>query len=518
MTIEHKFLVGTSIDYQKALFFDLVKNGEVYMGFSRKEPIWGFSTLVKIDHTRGWPLSVMGQDGDEIAARTDAEPGFLEEEKFYDINSQNDLLPDSIPTNSIAVYIAYVDKNDDAANIANYTFLDSQFLGTLELDYMNEQWVRIRGLNPDFLESTLADFPIETFDYKLFNWNQDILSRTEIQNVDKVALPTTRFPIRLMYSQVTNATVPTSAFGNNIVGNLIRSIDIFGQELISELNTNFVTVGNGYIEDNNLTNAVFFLTNAGGDVIQNEMKYIETVITKEETSIIFSYPIVAEATQNSGRMKITTSINPVKLSIFAERFSDGIDVNDTKPVPLVLNYLKLGMIHSSLLDILGIARILPSEVKFARRIDNQSTEDLLAAVEDIDFNEIQIITIKNNPDTTVKFAITSSIEIAQQFFFDLVQIEKTVPLTGVTSPTEDVYRQLFICYKPKFWDDSDPSKSNHVFAPAVNNIYTESQLRSPTDGVNGQHTFDIGTLLFLVNKEPIFRKHLTVDETFTLLI
>ena len=48
---EHNFLAGTSIDYEKSLFFDIMKSGYVYLGFARTEPIWGFNSLIKISRS-----------------------------------------------------------------------------------------------------------------------------------------------------------------------------------------------------------------------------------------------------------------------------------------------------------------------------------------------------------------------------------------------------------------------------------------------------------------------------------
>ncbi|MCH7516716.1 MAG: hypothetical protein IIB08_06280, partial [Bacteroidetes bacterium] len=63
MLVEHNFLVGTQIEYEKSLFFDLMESGDIYLGFARNEPIWGFTSLLKITHTNTWAANVMGQSG-----------------------------------------------------------------------------------------------------------------------------------------------------------------------------------------------------------------------------------------------------------------------------------------------------------------------------------------------------------------------------------------------------------------------------------------------------------------------
>lgn len=614
MTIEHTFLAGTTIDYQKALFFDIMQSGNVYMGFARSDPMWGFSTLVKIDHTRTWPTNVMGQVGF-------ASP----DEDFYDNISDSAF---TIPTDGQRVYIAYIDKNDSISVLSNFNILDSNSIGSLTLDYMNKEWCRIRGLNNEYLDFILDTNLPTVYDYYLLNYEQDIRSITQIQTVDRVDLPTIKAPVKLMYTaSTTQTTTPTTAFGTNIVGDLERHINLFGETNIIGMTASFVTTGNGYIQDNSLDSAAitFFITTADGVIIQDGMKYIETIETNDEQSVVFSYPIVSEATQNSGRMKISNSINPTKLAVFGERFTNGMEVTDATPVPLVLNYLRTGMIHSSIFDVLGIIQIEPetwtktttvadvtsslsgkyftlyasdgtsttdnntqyyvwfdvndlstdpavtgtglevnidpdetadmvaskmatvisnanggndftcvvtnnevviknkkigpvidtvdsnttftieiaNEITFSRRIDTQATEELLLAVPEIDSEAIEVITIAENPDTTVQFAVTKELAIAQQYNFDLVRIKKIIPGTGAAAPTEEVYRQLFVCYKPK--------DSAGVVVTA--NTATHTDIFNTTE-----HSYDLGTMLYLVNNSPVYRKHLSSDEDFTLLI
>lgn len=626
-------MAGTQIEYEKSLFFDLIRTGEIYMGMARSEPIWGFSTLAKINHPRittttDWPSKIMGQTGESIPTQ-----------KFWDINSLRYLPSGDIPSGSPKnVSIAYLLSTADETDIDNFTFLDSSLIGNLELEYMNEEWVRIRKLNAEYLDTILNSFSESTYDYYLFNYDQNINSRTIIQSVSTVVLPELSSPIRLMYSTTPSATVPTTAFGNNLVGNLNRNINILGEVSMTGLESTFVTTGKGYIEDNSLNNAVFFLTNAEGTIIQDNMNYINVVSTSNETSIIFSYPLVSEAVENSGRLKITVSSDPAKLAIYPEKFSKGKDATDDVPAPLLLNYLKTGMMHTSMFDILGIVQIEPeraeqitciadindslngkyftinaadgsggqnnyyvwyktgaaesdpgaagtglkvtittnataaavasatasiissansgldfstsvnsnvitvknlnigtvtsaadvdtifviaiaNDISFARRIDTEATRDLLASVPLVAIEPIELITISSNPDTTVEFAITNDIVTATSYSFDLVRIIKNL---DTTTPTDKVYRQMFLCYKPKVSDGTLASISSSGAPSSAPEVYTSdfTDMENGSDPIfdTTNHKYDMGILLYLVNKQPVFREHMTQNETFTILV
>lgn len=511
MAVVHTFMAGTAIAYQRSLFFDLMESGDVYIGFARSDPMWGFASLLKIrtdvantDQTsRTWPTGIMGQANGGV-------PDSSTRVKFYDKNSSLELLAGEVPAGSDRVYIGFIDKNSDDTDWTNFTILDTNDVGTLFLDYMNEEWAQIRGLNTDFFQSSLIDNSVTTNDYYLFNYDSvgdpsSSISRAQIETVTKVTLPSIETPVQLMYSTTVGAAVPTTAFGSNVIGVLTKSNNIFGEQTISGLKESFVTEGNGYVADNNLTTATFFLTTTDGVVIQDEMKYIETETSSTEISLIFSFPIVGEASQNSGRFKITTTLNPDKLALFTERFSDGTTITDKVPPPLSLNYLKIAMFHTSIFDVQGLTRIEAADVDFARRIDNTDTEALLSSVNGIDIlTDIDLITLDDNPDTTVKYAITNNTSIARRYYFDLVRIKKT--LTS-TQPTDQVYRQMFICYMPKdsVGVDLDISTSDFTHIDLFQNTATN-------------WGYDLGTILFLTNKEPVFRKYLSQDEDFTLLV
>ena len=514
MSVQHITIAGTTTNYDRSLFFDLMESGDVYLGLSRTSPVWGFSTLIKIKHTRTWATGVMGQANGGI-------PETLSNEKFYDINSSDILLAAEVPAGSDRVYIAYIDNNDDTEVIGNYTFVDSSDIGTLTLEYMNEDWARIKGFNSSYFENLLINNTTSNYDYYIFNYQQDIESKTVIEPVSRVSAPKISQPVRLMYTTVTPATEPTTAFGNNLIGDLVKTINIFGETSITGLNSSFVTDGNGYVVDNSLNSATFYLTTADGVIIQGDMRFVEQIENGNEISLIFSYPIVAEAVQNSGRLKITVTNNSEKLAVFSERFTDGTFVSDNTPPPLFLNYLKIPMFHTSILDVLGLVRIDPSEVDFARRIDNLDTEKLIFgdATDPTNFpgipelvdspgvpavgSEVSIeVEIAADTTTTTTFAITNDINVARRYGFDLVRVEKTL---DSNTPTSAVYRQLFVCYRPLDEDENDLDLSVTEFTH--DDIFNETK-----------HQYNLGTILYIANKQPVFREYLNQDEQFTLFI
>ncbi len=496
--VEHSFLPGSNIPWQRSLFFDLMQTGSVYMGFAREEPIWGFLSLFKILHTRNWATDIMGQANGGL-------PDASASEKFYDVNSVDYLLSGEVPASSDRVYIAYIARDATDTTFSNYVFLNNDGIGIITLEYMNEQWASIRGVNKSYLDSVLISYPIDDYDYYIFNYTQNIASRTKISTIDEVVQSSIEYPVRLMYSTTTNAGFPTTAFGDNLVGTLTRSMNVLGETLINGLEPTFVTEDSGYISKHNLGGANYFLTNNDGIVIQDNMQYVETYESDDEVALIFSYPLVGEAVQNSGRLKIRNTVNPNKLAIFHESYSGTTEVSDSNPPPLVLNYLKMGMMHSSVFDVLGIVQITTDNVRFAKRIDNQANYDFLVAAgmseDTYPTGNLESIMVDDDPDTEIQFFVTDDINFAKQYYFDLVRINK---ILDETTPTDAVYRQLFVCYRPY---EEDGTTLCTAATRVHDDIFNEST-----------HSYNLGTLLYLSNKTPVYRKFLSASEDITILI
>jgi len=118
----------------------------------------------------------------------------------------------------------------------------------------------------------------------------------------------------------------------------------------------------------------------------------------------------------------------------------------------------------------------------------------------IEEENVELITIENDAETTVSYATTSSIDIARNYGFDLVRVGKTL---DSTTPTDSTYRQLFLCYLPKDKDGAalTASTADHDAIFSTTN-----------------HEYDLGTVLYLANKAPVYRKYLGEDETFVIMV
>lgn len=89
-----------------------------------------------------------------------------------------------------------------------------------------------------------------------------------------------------------------------------------------------------------------------------------------------------------------------------------------------------------------------------------------------------------------------------------VKIDKTVPLIGASSPTENIYRQLFIAFEPK---DSDGNL-------LTNDVYNGDASVYGVNFDNINWIYDNGLILYVANKVPIYRKWASSDEQFIIVI
>jgi hypothetical protein len=122
-------------------------------------------------------------------------------------------------------------------------------------------------------------------------------------------------------------------------------------------------------------------------------------------------------------------------------------------------------------------------------------------------------TVTSIPNTVVaKIAIakTQDKRKALQYGFNAAMVVKTIQLpndasgnplpasAASASPTSDIYRQLFIAYQAK--DASGNELSNSVYQTAntwaTNNLFNQTTWE-----------WDMGTILYLSNKIPIYRKY-----------
>lgn len=113
-----------------------------------------------------------------------------------------------------------------------------------------------------------------------------------------------------------------------------------------------------------------------------------------------------------------------------------------------------------------------------------------------------------NVSSKIVLAKTNDIDKALNNGLYNVMISKTVDLTGVNSPTEGLYRQLFIAYKPK----------TTLGVQCTADIYNGDNLVTSANFNPTTWTYNNGIILYLSNKIPIYRKWASANEEFKIIL
>ena len=157
------------------------------------------------------------------------------------------------------------------------------------------------------------------------------------------------------------------------------------------------------------------------------------------------------------------------------------------------------------MDVLGLKQLTSTEITFARRIDNQATEELLISAgmsaASWPTGNVEALSIEDDGASEVRFFVTNDVSFARQYYFDLVRINISL---NSTTPTSDIYRQLFVCYRP-YEEDGVTVCTSDTYTHAT--LFDESQ-----------HQYLLGTILYICNKTPVWRKYISGTEDFTILI
>ncbi len=105
-------------------------------------------------------------------------------------------------------------------------------------------------------------------------------------------------------------------------------------------------------------------------------------------------------------------------------------------------------------------------------------------------------------NAVINYAYTNNIKTALRYGLTNVMVTLSVPITG-TNVYDGLYRQLFISYKPS--DSSGNVCDQNSYNQPIYNPLT--------------HTTEIGTLLYVANKVPVYRKYINMStENFTLIL
>lgn len=133
--------------------------------------------------------------------------------------------------------------------------------------------------------------------------------------------------------------------------------------------------------------------------------------------------------------------------------------------------------------------------------------------ENIQLNELLPVNyLLKSAATTVAAKITlaktsDSDKAIKNGFFNVL-ISKTVDLVGANSPTENVYRQLVIAYKPK----------DRFGVKCSSNVYNGDAITGGANFNASTWEYDNGLILYIANKISLYRKWAINNEEFKIII
>lgn len=472
------FLSGAALSLDKQLLYDAMKSGLVYLGFGRNTPEWGQSALFRISHLGAltWPGDIVGTDNDLSSPN----------EKFYDGNSSDFITTGVNPAGGDTIFIAAINKTQDPNVFGNFVFIDAEEIGDIVLEWINSGWAQVSGLTPGYIFNDVA-----TLDYYIFNYNKDITTRAKISEYSLGKyLSSVAMPVRLGYgaTQTVVDELVTAA------GTMTRQVSLNGEVVIAGMNPSFDISG--------YDSQWWFLTNPDGTIVQNGLTLVGDVTEPEERILTFQYSTV---TGTTAILKVTTATNVLNtLSVFKESFTinSATPVADNNPPSLKLGYLKDSYISRSLFDIQGIVQLVPGDIEFGRRVADSVDQ---ADLESKGFTIITFTLQTDNP-TTVKYAVTDSVGMTDPIGLAIANGCDSVYVTKSldnSTPTSETYRQLFISYKPQ---DSAGSL-------CVASSYSGTQLWNPTT-----YEYNMGVLMYIANKIPIYRGAIVGTEDFQVIL
>jgi len=478
---EYNYLSGAETDFYNYLLFEAFLSEKTYLGFARHDIPWGQCALIKVRFQPNiflnYPQSMIGYEHTADYSS-----------KYYDDNSYRVFSnpTQDIPAGGKRLFIARIRKDEtDVENIDKYEFLDENEIGQIYIHYINDGWILVEGLNPTFYFKDK-----DTYNYYVFNFNKTIETRGLIEEIRFDSYSGLTIPVKLAYS-LTDRYKPSTIVE---CGSLQRTVNTLGETYISGLDPNFEP------DMNIFKNAWFFIIDSNGVVIQDGLRFYDILEDDEEKALVFEYATITGAI---AKLTITTKTKDYEeICLWNESVPLpylSTPIADNNPPGFQVTYLKQPMVSKSIFDIRGISKIKKEEVSFCKQVKNEEEENLYSSYG----IEIQTIQVVQNINETieVKFAVTKNLELALEFGFDSVMIDKELPNNV---PTEDVYRQLFVCFMPK---DKD------------GNVCTEDSYNSDdlfqTENYYG---YDPGVVMYIANKVPVYRKYIDGTETFKIII
>lgn len=147
-------------------------------------------------------------------------------------------------------------------------------------------------------------------------------------------------------------------------------------------------------------------------------------------------------------------------------------------------------LDNSYIDINGVTT---QSINFNESSPDEATSDVDAA----------IISNSTNIVQNKLYAVCTKINDAYKYNMDSVMVDLKVPY-NIPEVYSGLYRQLSICCNPKF-------RNNNTMQLCTEDYYTTNLF----DSIN--HKYDLGTILFLSNKKPIYRKFINDKEVFKII-
>lgn len=513
MAIEFNLLSGATVDLQLRMLFDVLRSGESFLGFSRNFETWGQGTLARYFPARGqaWPNEIVGD-------ATDAQ--------IYD---ENHRLLNLGGTWKSTIFIAKYDAalggttvpaDENSAGIVEWIPGD-----LIETIFINNQWILMRGIDPTYEWQVTGIDGTTEYTYFIFNSDKNATNILEIQKMTEYQYPGLSTHVQLKYAPV-DSTTPFEASSADVVPggeNLERRLNIQGEFLVTGIGQTFID----WIEtDPSAKNSTFFLVDADGALLLDKFAYEETVITDEETAYIFAYFVQEGAgVERKVRFKVTTiqNVND-RMAVFPESLpvrSSISPIADNNPPGFPVSYIRHPDVFNSVVDVVGAEQITSNDVWLCKELPADDTAvlqyylDLETQLADPDKMSVESIVIDQDAvtqtDVTKTYAKSKDWDTAGSENFNAIMVDKEV---APGEATEDIYRQLYISWNHKYYDST--SEQFVLCGTGINPgpSYTDRATFFNTI----EHKVDIGTLIYIANKFPIYRKYLDGNEVFKIVL
>jgi len=529
MSVEFNLLSGATVDNQLRLLYELLSGGESYLGFSRSHETWGQGTLCRYAPVSGqiWPNDIIGEtvgaeifdDQHRLMNISDSGTTAVQVARFHYAAGESEY---PISNTDRLEYLTEIGQNGVVSGMSN-----------IECIFINQKWMTLRGVNPTY-EFKLYD-ETETLKYKYFvmNYDKNINNLLEIEIIKEFEYPGLSTRVQLKYGDIgsMDATIADIVPG---CSDLERRINLNGEYLVTGIGATFID----WMEnDETAKNSSFFLVDMDGALLVDGVQYEETYISESENAYIFSYEISNSVASDPNpsvrkvRFKLTTLSNiNNRFSVFKESLpvvSHISPVADNNPPGLPISYIRSQDIHESIFDVVGLHQLTQPDVWMAYEIPApydasnpvwQHFQDLVTTLNDPNKMSIDSIDIDEDYITGLtiskQYAISKDLSIATSENFNLIMVSLEL---DSTTPTPDIYRQLFISWKPKYFDALQGTGGALVQCGTGNNVGPDYNGRSTFFDVLN-HTNDLGTLFYVANKMPVYRNYIDGNENFKIIL